>query len=303
MYTKSIHIDICIATYKRVDWLKELLHSLVNQLLGEGTSIKIIIIDNDIEGSAYDAVSDFFLNKPIPYIYDIQPEKNIALTRNKSLEHISGDYIAFVDDDEWVSPNWLETLINACKGYNADVVFGPVIPLFPENTPKWIIDGKFFEKFNETGKTLKYGPTSNTLVKISDTINPYLKFDPTYGLTGGSDTELFNRLFCQGAKLVWCNEAVVYERVTKERLTVNWLLKRALRNGQVYAKIFHLNQSAPDKTFFIIKRLTYLLFASLLLPPALFTGKAKWVWVLRKISSNFGQISMLITKNGYQEYK
>lgn len=296
-------IDICIATYKRPELLRQLLKSLSEQTINNAYKLRIIVIDNDPEISAKEIVTSFFSEVNLAYVYDIQPEKNIALTRNKALEHACGDYLAFIDDDEWAAPEWLGHLLATSQQYNADVVFGQVIPQFPEDTPEWILRDNFFSRDEKTGTNLKRGATNNALIRNPIQFKSILSFNAEYGLTGGEDTELFHRLFLHGAKLVWCNEARVYETIPPERMTVSWLAKRALRGGQIYAKIYLKEYSLFERILWLIKRLTYLGIATISFPIALFMGKNRWVFVLRKIMANYGQLSMLFTDHAYKEYQ
>jgi succinoglycan biosynthesis protein ExoM len=304
MLIKKTSIDICVATYKRPHGLSQLLKSLSEQTVINALKLRIIIIDNDPEKSAKKIVGTFFSDKDMAYIYDVQPEKNISLTRNMALDYASADYLVFIDDDEWANDDWLNALLLASQKYEADVIFGPVIPQLPKDAPSWIRKvGYFYHGAGKTGDMRQHGGTGNTLVRNSVQIKPLLHFDLEYGLTGGEDTELFHRLYNAGFKLVWCNEAIAYETIPYERMTINWLAKRALRGGQIYARIFHKNQPLYKVIIQFIKRSGYLFFACALFPFALITGKARWVWVLRKIMSNAGQLSMLLANTSYQEYK
>lgn len=303
MLKENIVVDICIATYRRPDGIKKLLQSLVNQKLDCNQNINLIIVDNDPLKSAQEPVESFLKDKGVPFVYDVQPEKNIAKTRNKCLEHSHSEYIAFIDDDEWAPPHWLRTLLKSIEEYEADIVFGAVLPEFPENTPAWIIKGRYFESQGITGKILTDGASNNALIKATKKIRQLLKFDPDYGLTGGSDTELFYRLHVNGAKLIWCNEAYVYETIPIDRMAVKWLMKRSFRCGQSYARIFNKNNSVAYGLFYLSKRLVYLSIVLLALPPALLMGKIGLIWVLRKAASNAGQISVELTNKTFKEYR
>ncbi|ESS74091.1 succinoglycan biosynthesis protein ExoM [Methyloglobulus morosus KoM1] len=304
MPIEIINIDICIATYKRVDLLKKLLESLVVQILDESIKIRIIIIDNDPNASAQSIVNAFFAKKDLPYIYDTQPEKNIAITRNKALDYTDANFLAFIDDDEWATPDWLNNLLLASTQYDADVVFGPVMPQFSEVAPDWISKGGFFNRnASKSGDIKTHGATNNTLIRNPEKFKAIFRFDPEYGLTGGEDTDLFHRLYLNGAKLVWNDAALVYEVIPPERMTVNWLVKRALRGGQIYAKVYLREFSLTQKTIWFFKRINYLCLSVLLLPVTFFMGKHRWVWVLLKITANFGQLNMVFTNKAYQEYK
>ncbi len=300
-----IRIDVCIATYKRPHLLEKLLQSITEQSIINSIYLRIIIIDNDPEQSADNIVKSFFDKKDFVYIYDVQPEKNISLTRNKALDYTNAEYIAFIDDDEWADPTWLESLLTTSQQFNADCVFGPVTPIFATTEPDWIIKGGFFiQNINAiTGTNVQMGSTNNVLIKATPQIKNLLKFNLVYGLTGGEDTELFHRLYFNDAKLIWCNEANVYEFIPKDRMTLDWLIKRSLREGQVFSKIFYSEKNLLIKAIQLLKRISYLLTLIIIFPFALFLGKSKWIWVLRKIMTNAGQISSLINYQVYQEYK
>jgi succinoglycan biosynthesis protein ExoM len=98
-FFSAVSVDVCIATYKRLDLIRQLLESLAVQTIIDSLKLRIIIIDNDPEKSAKTTVDTFFSDKDIAYIYDVQPEKNISLTRNKALDYATADYLAFIDDD------------------------------------------------------------------------------------------------------------------------------------------------------------------------------------------------------------
>lgn len=304
MPIEIINIDICIATYKRVDLLKKLLESLAVQILDESIKTRIIIIDNDPKKSAQSMVNAFFAKKDLPYIYDTQPEKNIAITRNKALDYTDANFLAFIDDDEWATPDWLNNLLLACRQYDADVVFGPVMPQFPDVTPDWILKGGFFNRnTSKSGDVKTHGGTGNTLVRNPKKFKTILRFDREFGLTGGEDTDLFHRLYLSGAKLVWSDTALVYEVIPPERMTVNWMLKRALRGGQIYAKVYLKEFSITQKAIWFFKRISYLGLSIIFLPFAFFIDKHSWVWALSKVLANYGQLSMIFFDKAYQEYR
>ena len=119
-----MNISLCIATYRRADRLQILLDDLVCQRRPPN---EVVVVDNDATGSARSVVERRReLGTPFPIHYDIQPVKNISLTRNRTVELASGDWIAFIDDDERAPAAWLAQLNDAANRYNADGVLGPV---------------------------------------------------------------------------------------------------------------------------------------------------------------------------------
>src|SRR5258706_10414586 len=103
--------SVCIATYRRQQRLDALLRDLCKQTHAPH---EIVVVDNDPEGSAQAVVKRHSAANPrLPFRYDIQPVKNIALTRNRTVELATGDWLAFVDDDECAPLQWLEQMLRA----------------------------------------------------------------------------------------------------------------------------------------------------------------------------------------------
>jgi hypothetical protein len=53
------------------------------------------------------------------------------------------------------------------------------------------------------------------------------------GLSGGEDTQFFERLYQRQARAVWCKEAMVKESIPESRSTAIWLIRRKFRIGSV----------------------------------------------------------------------
>ncbi len=236
-------ISVCIATYRRPERLGHLLDDLVRQSL---VPLEVVVVDNDATGSAREVVAwRRARGCPFELVYAMQPEQNIALTRNRCVALARGSWLAFIDDDERAAPHWLADLVEtACRhaafGHDAaDAVLGPVVPLLPESAPAWIRRGDFYRwPRRRTGEIvplnrLRFG---NVLLRGSLLRDRPSPFDPAYGLTGGEDGELLGRLVQQGARVVWCDEAVVTEPVEASRQNLRWLMLRGLRGGQDYAR-------------------------------------------------------------------
>ena len=101
-----VHITVCICTYKRPYLLERLLGKLSNQITGRMYSFSVVVVDNDSEESARN-VTDSFKRKKITDIrYIPEPIKNIAAARNRAAESARGEYIAFIDDDEYQEDKW-----------------------------------------------------------------------------------------------------------------------------------------------------------------------------------------------------
>lgn len=208
------------------------------QQTGDLFTYSVVVVDNDAEASARSIVSDFSFLGGHPVRFVVEPQKNIACARNAAVLHACGDYIAFVDDDEYPAQDWLLKLFQTCKGADVDGVLGPVRPYFDTPPPAWVTKGAFFERpSHRTGMILKWSQTRTGNVLFSRQILPKNEapFRVEIG-TAGSDMDFFRRLMEQGRVFIWCEEAVVFEVVPPSRCRLSYLLRRALMRGSMFHK-------------------------------------------------------------------
>ncbi|PKN43391.1 MAG: hypothetical protein CVU60_03275 [Deltaproteobacteria bacterium HGW-Deltaproteobacteria-18] len=297
-----IQISVCICTYKRFDLLNNLLSSLIAQQYIDGVKYNLIVIDNDCSGSSRSTVLLFNNNsKKVNILYDIEPIKNISLARNRALRYAEGEYVAFIDDDEYACPKWLKNLYHAIVKTKADAVMGPVISVYPALTPDWIIKGRFFDRPNyENYSRVHQGRTGNALVKRK-WFNKF-EFDERFGLTGGEDSDLFKKIINDGGAIYWAKDAHVFENVDGSRLNIKWLLARSFRGGQGDADKKQVSVFRPIVIQHLLYRTILLTIAMLGTLLSLPFGRHKFVWWLMKISSNLGQLSVIFPYR-YKEYK
>jgi succinoglycan biosynthesis protein ExoM len=290
-------VSVCIATYRRAERLAAVLDDLTRQTR---LPDEVVVVDNDAAASARPVVEQHLLQSaPFPIRYAVQPVKNISLTRNKTVELAGGDWLAFIDDDERAPPPWLAQLVEAAARDAADGVLGPVDPIVPPSAPAWIRRGRFYDfPRMATGTVippnrLRFG---NVLVDGAWLRGAEAPFDPALGLTGGEDGDLLSRLVQRGARLVWCDEAIVQEPVEPSRLSLHWLLRRALSGGQDFARHSLAGRygamSAGQRVRFFLRALVQALAAAaltLLVWPLGRHHAARW---LTTFSANVGKLSV-----------
>src|SRR5258708_4600442 len=133
MINDTNHISVCVCTYKRPHLLKRLLETLSDQDTDTLFTYSVVVADNDQLQSAKAVVSDFAASSSVSIKYCVEPQQSIALARNKAVENARGDYIAFIDDDEFPAKNWLLILFKTCEEYRVDGRPGPVKRHFDRN--------------------------------------------------------------------------------------------------------------------------------------------------------------------------
>jgi succinoglycan biosynthesis protein ExoM len=228
--------SVCIATYRRPIGLERLLQSIEDQVIVDDSEVEIIVVDND-PGSAKDVVSRFAANSRFPVHYLIQSEPNISITRNLAVASARGEFIWFIDDDEVASRTCLARLSDALVTYDADGVFGPVLPQFEDGTADWIRRSSAFNRPIGVTGTRSFGyRTSNTLVRTDVLLTQDGPFDPAFGITGGSDSMLFRLLAKEGRFFIDSSDAFVTEDVPPDRANWEWMRNRIRRQGQNYGR-------------------------------------------------------------------
>jgi succinoglycan biosynthesis protein ExoM len=234
-------VVICIATYQRPALLAQLLKSVRRASELVEADVRCVVVDNDPAGGAEDVVLGLARGGGVNVTYVLERRPGIAAARNAALAALQpGDeWLAFVDDDEVVDPAWLRQLLLAAADHSADVVAGPVEPVYPDGTPRWVERGEWHGRRRlPTGSPITWAATNNVLVRRAALERLAVPaFDESFGLTGGSDLEFFDRIRRSGARMVWCDAAVVSEVVPLQRSTPRWLVKRALRLGNVTGRL------------------------------------------------------------------
>lgn len=283
------HISVCICTYQRPQLLKRLLDELRDQDTRGLFTYSIVVADNDYLQSAMTVVSDLAVTSTVPIRYCVEPQQNIALARNKAIENTDGDFVAFIDDDEFPTKQWLLTLFDVCNEYGVDGVLGPVKRHFDEEPPKWLVKSKFYEReIYPTGSIVRWreGRTGNVLLKKKVFANDLEPFKPQF--RGGEDTDFFRRMIERGHRFVWSSEAVAYEVVPPARWKRTFMLKRALLRGAV---------TLTNPTFGvrdIAKSLVAVPIYILGLPFALVVGQHKFMALLIKLCDHLGKLLAVV---------
>lgn len=111
-------LSIVALVYNLEKYLPRCLDSLVNQTL---ENIEIICVDDGSTDSAPKIIDEYASKYPNKVKAYHKKNGGEFTTRNYGLEKASGEYITFVDTDDYVEPNWAEKLYNAAKENNADL--------------------------------------------------------------------------------------------------------------------------------------------------------------------------------------
>ena len=119
----NIRVSILIPVYKAEKYIAKCLRSVLNQsyenieyvLVNDATPDKSMIIANQV-------IREFPNRESSCTFVNNETNKGIAETRNILLEKATGDYIYFVDSDDFIEPNTISTFVNYATKENADII-------------------------------------------------------------------------------------------------------------------------------------------------------------------------------------
>ncbi len=239
-------IVVAVCTYKRPDFLSRLLESF--ETLRAPKDCAFVVVDNHGEDPAVgDLVSGFEARTGRAAHYVVEREPGISAARNACFakaRELGAQTIAMLDDDEWVTPDWLEALLRTRDQSGAKVVGGPVRPVFSEarraldrHARFWSVEREFLH-----GKPFVFCTCNFLLEMDAVAFLGETPFDPEFGITGGGDTVFFRQLANAGAPMAWAEDAYIYEEIPDSRASVKWLRQRRYRMGNV---AFRWEQETP----------------------------------------------------------
>ncbi len=116
---KKVLVSVLVAAYNMEQYIERCLYSLINQTMSE---IEIIIVDDgstDLTGEICDHYAQ--MDARIKVIH--QENSGLPMARKKGLSLANGEFIKFVDSDDWCELNMCECLYKKAKDTNADIIF------------------------------------------------------------------------------------------------------------------------------------------------------------------------------------
>lgn len=234
----------------------------------------------------------------------LEPIRGIPHARNAALNFAKDkgyNYLAFIDDDAFASPDWIKTLVKVNE--NAHVAAGPQLAIFPEGISSFYRNAVIYHERKVTdGAAIKWAATNNILIDIYFIKENKLSFNPEL-INGGEDKELFLRVNKLGGKLAWSESAVVSEHIAQSRLSAAWAMRRTFRIGATGFMIESAIRT-PFENYItcIVKGSLYLAKGLLLLPYHALSPKSSLLNSLCDLSHGVGFFYGLFSKGRVSKY-
>ena len=111
-------ISVIVPVYNVEPYLRKCLDSIVAQTY---TDLEILVID-DGSTDRCGAICDSYAERDPRIRVFYTENRGLSAARNLGLDHATGEYIGFVDSDDWIEPDMYEVLLKKAVQTDADIV-------------------------------------------------------------------------------------------------------------------------------------------------------------------------------------
>ena len=151
-------VSVIIPVYNTEKYLRKCLDSVCNQTLSD---IEIICINDSSLDSSFEILKEFAQQDDRIKLIDFNENKGAAAARNAGLDAAQGEFVGFVDSDDFVDADFYEKLYTKAKETGADTAKGNVYNYNPQTQETYL--SEFYnmnDKIRENKAYFHYGFTS-----------------------------------------------------------------------------------------------------------------------------------------------
>lgn len=136
-----IRISVIVPVYNGEKYLRKCLDSIANQTID---GLEVIVVDNKSTDESPLIIEEFIScwSSKRRIIFLTEDRQGNAYARNTGTEHATGEYIAFIDQDDYIKSDYFEKLYNEANAYAADVVVSGYELVTPKGQTKRVVELK-----------------------------------------------------------------------------------------------------------------------------------------------------------------
>lgn len=215
-------VSILSPCYNVEQYLPQCIESIINQT---HNNLQIVMIDDGSSDGTWNVLQNYAGKDSRIEVYR-QENQGVASTRNNLLDKVKGEYVLFVDSDDWIEPDMVEFLVGKSLTHRADIVVCGMV------VNETLVTNAYKEEFLTQDETIKRflfhnelkGSLWNKLIKTSSLHN--FRFDSR--ISYGEDA-----LFCWDV-LQWAHTIVITDRkLYHYRMNVNSISHQSFSNKKL----------------------------------------------------------------------
>lgn len=131
----GIHLSIIIPMYNVEEYIERCILSIVEQPVYPERNYELIVINDGSTDRSSNIIKE--LQKTYPFIQLINQENGgLSAARNTGLDHAKGEFIFFIDADDYIEPDTLHPLLNTITKQNPDIILFGVSKTYQDKRKK-----------------------------------------------------------------------------------------------------------------------------------------------------------------------
>lgn len=214
-------VSVIIPVYNVEEFLRECVDSVINQTY---KNLEIILV-NDGSTDLSGKICDEYVEKDERISVIHQKNGGLSVARNTGLSETNGDYVYFLDSDDYIADNALETLVEIAEKDNSDIVFFDAVSF--ADTDDFEVSQNYIRKNKyktDNGYAVFSALTNN---KEYHSAVPLLFINREFLLKSGisfirgilyEDMVFTYQLFCKASAVSQCKDALYYRRYRKNSI-------------------------------------------------------------------------------------
>lgn len=237
-------VSVIVCTYNREKYLPQNLESLKNQK-ADPNLYEIVIVNNNSTDSTHDIATRFVADNPQLHCkYSVETRQGLTHARNRGIKESAGEFLAFIDDDAFARPEYIQSILQFFGQYKTpDAAGGRIIPQYEAGEePEWMspylltlvaaLDmGNEVKEFRP--QKFPIGANMVFKAKVFEVVG---LFDVNLGRKGdkleaGEEKDLIFRLRSQGGKIFYAPNIIVDHIIPKSRVSKDYIRKQGLGIG------------------------------------------------------------------------
>lgn len=123
-------ISIVVPIYNSETYLRRCIDSILNQSY---ENLEVVLVDDGSTDNSGEICESYKSNDSRLKVFHIK-NSGVAQARNYALEHITGDYVMFVDSDDWIEPSMCSEMLSEALDNKADMLVTNAINWDAEGT-------------------------------------------------------------------------------------------------------------------------------------------------------------------------
>lgn len=260
-------VSIVVPVYNAEKYLEQCLNSIQNQTY---KNFEVILV-NDGSMDHSESICKGFVEGDSRFRYFLKSNGGASSARNFGLDHVRGDFITFIDADDWVDENHLEVLINNIRENNSDMAVSSIKKFdsadnfsfrMYSNQEKYLLN---YNKLNREEFLVilpKLILASNSYkISVCKLFKKELAYETRFdnSLIYGEDTEFFFNLYCNMDSISYVDEVTYIYRLHDESSSSKFGQLHMEQELAIYKKMYERIEKLGLPTIHYVNTLRNLL--------------------------------------------